>query len=51
MHGIKDESSGDEPKKAEVKVLNVSLDNIWNKKFLLIISLDWKYTITFLISR
>ena len=28
MHGIKDESSGDEPKKAEVKVLNVSLDNI-----------------------
>lgn len=33
MHGIKDESSGDEPKKAEVKVLNVSLDNIWNKKF------------------
>ena len=35
MHGIKDESSGDEPKKAEVKVIYVSLDNIGNKEFLL----------------
>ena len=34
MHGIKDESSGDEPKKAEVKVIYVSLDNIGNKEFL-----------------
>ena len=33
MHGIKDESSGDEPKKAEVKVIYVSLDNIKNKEF------------------